>query len=303
MKVTLDLTKLLDEGRISQAEVEKLSQLSAHATGSLAFNILVGFGVIAVSGATLALVPTPSTSVILELIVSAAGITLIQARSQQRAALANICTLAGALLFGGGLVTLGEGSVGSFLLVSAVFSATGIATRSALPIALAVLSLSSCVGARTGYLHATYFLGIEEPGITVLLFSLLCIGFYQVSKRLSADFERLALAGARTSVFLVNFGFWIGSLWGDKISQNLVVPDWLFAVLWAAALIAAGLWAVKQNKRWVLNIVAVFGAIHFYTQWFERLGATPATVLVAGLLALGLAIGLWSSNRRASKSA
>jgi hypothetical protein len=36
--------------------------------------------------------------------------------------------------------------------------------------------------------------------------------------------------------------------------------------------------------------VAVFGAIHGYTQYFERLGASPGTILVAGLAALGIAL-------------
>lgn len=84
---------------------------------------------------------------------------------------------------------------------------------------------------------------------------------------------------------------------------DLIVPDWLFAVLWAAALISTAVWAAKQNRRWVLNTMAAFGAIHFYTQWFERLGATPATVLIAGLLALGLAIGIWNFNRQLRESA
>lgn len=132
MKVTLDLTKLLEEAKISQAEFEKLSQLSALGTGSLAFNILVGFGVIAVSGASMGLVPTPATAIILGLIVSVVGISLIQTQSQRWAALANICILVGALLFGGGVIKLGEGSVSSLLLVTGVFSAAGIATRNGL---------------------------------------------------------------------------------------------------------------------------------------------------------------------------
>jgi hypothetical protein len=32
-----------------------------------------------------------------------------------------------------------------------------------------------------------------------------------------ADWERLAITVARTSVFLVNLGFWIGSLWGNSL--------------------------------------------------------------------------------------
>ena len=61
MKVTIDLGKLLEEGKIGQAEYDKFSQFSARGTASLAFNILVGFGVIAVSGAALALLPTTTT--------------------------------------------------------------------------------------------------------------------------------------------------------------------------------------------------------------------------------------------------
>ncbi len=299
MKVTLDLTKLLEEGKISRAEFEKLSQLSAEGTGSLAFNILVGFGVIAVSGASLALLPTSATAIIVGLIVSIVGLLLVQSQSRQWGVLANICILVGALLLGGGVIKFAEGSVNAFLLVTAVFSAAGIVARNGLLIALAVLALSSCVGARTGYFHATYFLGIQEPAVTVVLFSLLGIGAYQLSKHLAADYQKLALTGARTSVFLVNFGFWIGSLWGDRNQQgDVVIPDWLFAVLWAGALIASAVWAAKRNRRWMLNIVATFGAIHFYTQWFEHLGATPATVLLAGFLALGFAIGIWNFNRQ-----
>jgi hypothetical protein len=105
-------------------------------------------------------------------------------------------------------------------------------------------------------------------------------------------------------VFLVNFGFWIGSLWGDyKEEGEVVIPEWVFAALWAIALIAAGAWAWKRNRRWLVNVVAVFGAFHFYTQWFERLGASAPTVLVAGLLALGFALGLRTLNTKLGREA
>jgi iron complex transport system permease protein len=57
-------------------------------------------------------------------------------------------------------------------------------------------------------------------------------------------------------------------------------------------------WAVRANRRWVVNLAAVFGAIHFYTQWFERLGATPVSVLVGGVLVLGFAAVAWKLNQR-----
>ena len=120
-----------------------------------------------------------------------------------------------------------------------------------------------------------------------------------MSKTLPADYERIAIASSRTGVFLVNFGFWVGSLWGDRTASGaVIISDTLFSLIWAIALIAAAIWAWQANRRWVLNIVAVFGGIHFYTQWFENLGASPGTVLVAGLLALGLAVGLKSINTK-----
>jgi len=304
MKVTIDLDKLLEEGKISQAEYDKFTQFSARGTAALAFNILIGFGVIAVSGATLALLPTPTTAIALGLVICAAGIALVYARYEQWMVLANICVVVGALLFGGGIIKAGEGSVGSFLLVAAAFAGAGVLARSWLLTVLAVLALSSCLGARTGYLHATYFLGIQEPTLTVLLFTIFSIGTYQLSKRLAADYQGIAIAASRTGVFLVNFGFWIGSLWGDrKQGGEIVIADWVFAGLWAIALIAAGVWAWKRNRRWLVNVVAVFGGIHFYTQWFERLGASAETVLIAGLLALGFAIGLRALNARLGREA
>ena len=63
-------------------------------------------------------------------------------------------------------------------------------------------------------------------------------------------------------------------------------------------MVGVGLWAAREDRRWVLNTCAVFGAIHFYTQWFERLEATPATVLAAGLVTLGAALILWKWNTR-----
>lgn len=130
------------------------------------------------------------------------------------------------------------------------------------------------------------------------MFSAFSISLHHLSKRLSADYERISIAASRTGVFLVCFGFWIGSLWGDRIF-DVIVPPAFYAFLWAVGLIAAGIWAWRRNRRWLVNVVAVFGAIHFYTQWFERLGASPATVLLAGLLALGIAIGLRALNTRA----
>ena len=297
MKVTLDLDQLLAEGKITQAEYEKLSGLAAKSIGSLAFNILIGFGVMAVSGAALALVPAPATAIVIGLLILIGGLGLLRSNREQWKVLSNICILVGALMTGGGIVTEFKGSLAAILSVTAIFAAAAIFARSALLAVLATLMLSAGIGARTGYFHASYFLVIQEPTITIVLFCALAIGLYQLAKKLSVEYERIAIASARAGVFLVNFGFWVGSLWGERFNAGqVIISDIVFAVLWALALSATAIWAWKRNRRWVLNTVAAFGGIHFYTQWFEHLGASPGTVLVAGLLALGFAVGVRSLN-------
>jgi hypothetical protein len=293
MKVTLDLDQLLQEQKITQEEYDRLSSLAARSTGSLAFNILVGFGVIAVSGATIALVPMPLTAAVIGAVVMIGGLAISRSELDQWAVLANICILVGALMMGGGITVEAQGSLFSILLVTAILAVASILARSGLLAVLATLMLSASIGAKTGYFHASYFLVVEEPLVTIILFCALSIGLFQLSKSLPADYERVAIASSRTGVFLVNFGFWIGSLWGDRTETGaVIVADTVFSLVWALALVAAAIWAWQANRRWLLNIVAVFGGIHFYTQWFENLGATPGTVLIAGLLALGFAVGL-----------
>jgi hypothetical protein len=145
------------------------------------------------------------------------------------------------------------------------------------------------------------------------LFSVLTLVAFEASKRLSAAYERVALAAARMSIVLVNCGFWIGSLWGDPFflfhgrkvppatlsGIKIVIPADAFSIGWAAVLIAALIWAARSGRPWLLNAAAVFAAIHFYTQWFEKLGATPLSVLVGGVALLLAAVALRRFNRPA----
>jgi iron complex transport system permease protein len=307
MKITLDISKLVEEGKLTAGEAERLKALAASDTGSLGINILVGFGVIAVAAGIGALVPDVWTALILGAVIFGLGAWLTLGGTQQWRLLAQICTVLGALTFCGAVAAFGKGSLATMLIVVALLTGAALLARSSLLIAAAVLVLGSCLGAKAGYWHATYALAIYEPLLTILLFAALALAAYLASARLPADYERLAIASSRTSVVMVNFGFWIGSLWGDRLlllrgltrgsGATTVIPDYAFSIGWAAALIAAGAWAVAVNRRWLVNVVAVFGAIHFYTQWFERLGASPLSVLGGGLIMLAIALALWRFNK------
>jgi iron complex transport system permease protein len=306
MKVTLDIDKLLREGRITSAEYARLKGFAAADTGSLALNVLLGFGVVATAGGTLALLQSAPASIVLGALLAFAGVSLNNHSPKAWGVLSGILLLVGALLSGGGILVLTNGQVSGFLIVTVLFLLASISARSGLLVAAATLALSPTIGAATAYGHATYFLIIQQPALTVVLFTMLSWGAYRLSLKLEPDLQRLAIMSARTSLFLVNFGFWVGSLWGDSLGRrsaswsmgsSAAVPDWAFGIAWAAALIGTGIWAARENRRWVVNLVAVFGAIHFYTQYFERLGASPGTIVVAGLGAIGIAMVLVRYNR------
>jgi iron complex transport system permease protein len=313
MKITLDISKLVEEGVLTGEEADKLKALAARETGSLGINILIGLGVVATAAGGVALAPTPLTAVSIGLGLSLVGGAIVLNRVQQWILLGHICLIVGALMFGGGVIVYGAGSLASILIVTVAFALAAVAARSGLLMALSVLAASACLGARTGYTHSVYSLAIFEPTLTIMLFSGVALIAYQASKRLAATYERLAIVAAHTSLLLVNFGFWIGSLWGDRLmllrsmnAQNAsvafmtkpVVPAAAFIILWAIVLLGAGVWAVQVNRRWLVNLVAVFTGIHFYTQWFEHLGTTPSSVLLGGLVMLASAVALWMFNRR-----
>jgi hypothetical protein len=311
MKITLDVSKLVEEGKLTPEEAERLKGLASSDVGTLAFNILIGFGVVAVAAGAVALVPTPMTAVAMGITLFAVGCAIVLKPVTQWFIFGEICLIVGALMFCGGVVAYGNGSLASMLIVTAALAAAAIAARSSLLMVFAVAAASGCLGARTGYSHATYSLAIFEPALTIVLFSALAYAAFAASKRLGADYERVALAASRMSIVLVNLGFWIGSLWGDPLIlltgrnepvsraflQHTVIPASVFSIAWALVLVAAAIWAMKANRRWLVNVAAVFGAIHFYTQWFEKLGATPVSVLVGGVAMLAVALALRNFNR------
>jgi hypothetical protein len=305
MKVTLDLDELLQNKQITQAEYDKFSRFSSASTGLLGFNILVGFGVIAVCAAAMALVPTPFTAMAIGFCALVVGVLLLRQSQARWHVLANICLLVGALMAGAGLILIDRGSLSSMLIVTVLFAAIAIFAKSRLLAVLATLMLAGCVGVQTGYFHAGYSLGVQKPIYTVILFAIVAYGLHRLSALLPPAYEKIAVAAARTSVMLVNFGFWVGSLWGGHLSRDYGVERTLangyvspaaFAILWAVALLATGAWAWRSNRRWVLNTVATFLAINLYTQWFEYFDVNPGSLLIAGLVALAAAVGLHFTN-------
>jgi hypothetical protein len=264
MKVTLDLDKLLAGGKITREEYDKLAEISRQAAKSHMFNVLIVLAGISVAAGVVGMNPRFFSELIqfFVLAFSRDGLHL-------------------ALVLG--------------LLVS------GGLTRSGFQVGLSSLVILNWLGGSAFYGHGGYFLAIREPAPTVIIFSLLSLAGLAVSKQLPFDLQRLALIFSRTCLFIVNMGFWVGSIWGSPyLGAN--IPDYAFAAVWALALLAVGAWGAFEGRLFVLNLSVVFGSIHFYTQWFERLGANPGSLVAAGAIALLITYYLRDYNQKVRKS-
>ena len=82
------------------------------------------------------------------------------------------------------------------------------------------MTLVGALGSTTGYMHAVYMITVNEPSITIVFFALLAGAAYVVSQHVGQAYQQLAIVFARVSLILVNFGFWIGSLWGDSPGET-----------------------------------------------------------------------------------
>ena len=305
MKVTLDLTTLVASGKLTAAEAERLKGLAAAETGSMGSNILLAFGTVAVAIGAGTLLPTAQTVIAVGTLLFAVGMALTITKALRWLLFAQIVMVIGALGVVGGIMVLSDGSWQINLALAIGLGVAAVAARSGLLSGLAILELAVALGSSTAYLHASYFLGVDRPALTIGALSALTLILFLASLRVPAVYERLAIIAARTSILMINAAFLVGSLFGDDLVKW---PPLAFSIGWAVVLLVVGGWAVVANRRWVVNAAAVFGAIHFYTQWFETLGPSPFSVLGGGILLIGFGLGLawfnkWVGARRDAKQA
>jgi iron complex transport system permease protein len=142
-------------------------------------------------------------------------------------------------------------------LILILFVFTGIIAKSGLIIALSVFTITPLITFSPFHGYMSYFLLTEQPGTTIFVYAILSAGVYFFSKKLESQYERLAIIFSRASLVLMNFGFWVGSLWGDTVF-DFHINEKTFAVFWAIALIGTGVWATRNNKKFVVNSIVIF---------------------------------------------
>ncbi|HEV7345708.1 MAG TPA: hypothetical protein VGN60_08785 [Devosia sp.] len=289
MKITLDLDVLVADGRLTAAEAERLKGYAARETGQLGSNVLFALGAAAVAIGVGVLLPTLETAAGLGALLFAVGLWLRMTHVERWSVFAQIIMVIGALALLGGL----GGLFGEHLWVRALLTA-GTAVASVVATSGLLAALSVLAFAATITLDVETSTPTHSLSLAIVALSALVLGLYLLSLRLAPVHERLAIVAMRTAILLVNAAFFIGSIFGD---ETLGWSGPAFSIAWALALLAFGTWAALANRRWVVNSVAVFGAIHFFTQWFMVLGAQPFSILGGGLLLIGFGLGLARFNR------
>ena len=103
MKITLNIKELLEEGKINQAEYDKLFSLSKNQTGSLALNLLIGFGIIMVCIGVITLTESAFTALIMGLLTFLIGLFIQFKGTKEWSVLSSCCLISGVLIFTAGI--------------------------------------------------------------------------------------------------------------------------------------------------------------------------------------------------------
>ncbi|MCA8899774.1 MAG: hypothetical protein KDA53_00835 [Hyphomonas sp.] len=307
--IRIDLEALQQEGLIG-ADLARLIAARAQPDGraGLFVNLALIMGALAVAAGTIALVPNAGTGLVLALVAIGAAEGL-----RRLAPGASLKVLSAGLALMGVLGLAGwvgfeyrdvDEATMPALLITLILGAGAAWFRSGFLAAMSVLALGAVFGTGTGYWHACYGLFVEEPLVTIGVFGALAGALYMVREHAAEAWAGLAGIAARTGFFLMNFGFWVGSLWGDDLgpryryteaqswedwrAATTHIPDTLFSIVWPIMLIGV---MVKAKRGGFLSVTAtVFLAIHAYTQYFEVFGAEPETLLLGGVGLIGLAV-------------
>lgn len=328
-RVTLDLDQLVSQGALSLTEAQRLKSVALPAQANrIIANVLLIFGAFMLVAGVLILRPPLDVGLGLAIGALAIGGTLVYKARDEWGLLGQTLVLMGIVGLGGWSALrfdeLGEPwphLVAPFVAFITIIGA--IASRNRVLAALAPIAVGGVIGAGTSYWDATYSLYISEATVCILLFGTLAAGLLWLRPRLRSGLQDVALVGGRVSFILANFGFWVGSLWGDYPGEMwlsarkyiwsydqawrataLYIPDYAFALAWPACLGLALYLGLKSHRRFVANTAIVFLAIHLYTQFFERFYQQGGALVVGGigLIAFGFALvrfDRWQTGRMA----
>jgi iron complex transport system permease protein len=225
-KITLDLDALVASGKLTSTEADRLKGFAEPSRAvSTLVQVFYILGALGLAAGVVALKPEPIVGLILALVALGFAAWVQATKNESLSILGVGMSIAGTLGVGGWFATE-FGTETNALLINTVLTVLVLASavwfRSLFLIALVPIGLASMLGSGTMYWHASYGIFVQEPTITVIVFGIVALVLFAVSYRLPAIRGMQALIAARVSWIILNFGFWVGSLWGDYIGEHFV---------------------------------------------------------------------------------
>ena len=156
IKIVLDITRLVKEGKLTAQEAERLQALAKRDTGSLAINVLMSFGAVALAAGIIALEPAFMTGAALGVALVAIGHLVF--RRQPMGPSRDRHYHHRRVAAGGGVIAFAETDFAGLAFSALLFLVLAVAIRSSFLIALVPLALAGALGSSTGYQHAVYML-------------------------------------------------------------------------------------------------------------------------------------------------
>ncbi len=319
-RITLDLDALVNEGRLTTAEAERLKGMAAAGRGiSTIVQVLYVFGALGLAGGVMALKPDPATGMVLAALAIGFAVFAQATKREDVGLLGSALGIAGTIGLCGSLgMQFGEQlpAITINSLIAAITLASALLLQSRFLAALVPLAIAAIIGSSTGYWHASYGIMVRESAVTVAIFGALSALMLLASMRLAALWAQMAVVAGRVSWLVMNFGFWVGSLWGDHVGDHFVgeladgsktdavqafratalfIPDYAFMIAWAVVCI--GTIAFLHRNRFAVNASITFLAINVYTQFYEWFGGSAFVMLTGGVTLLAFAFGLYHFDR------
>jgi iron complex transport system permease protein len=320
--ISLDLPALVAAGSLSSDEAFRLQAMAAPSRAvSTIVQVLCILGALALAAGVVVMDPSMTLGLLLALAALGFAAWVQATGKDDLSVLGNGMAIAGTFGLAGWFgLQFGEAwpAVALNGLLTLITLASALWFRSRFMIAFVPLGLAAMIGSGTAYWHASYALFVSESLITVLLFGALSLLLFAAAPALQAVRAGQAVIAARVSWIMMNFGFWVGSLWGDHVGDHfaemwsatgktweemeawrqtaLYIPDWVFVAAWAAASIAT-IYALKNN-RFAVNAAITFLAINAYTQFFERFADSAFVLVLGGASLMLFAWGLFLFDKR-----
>lgn len=314
--VRLNLPALVGAGKVTAEEASRLAALATTGDWRRLFaNLFLIFGALLTVAGILALAPSTHIGLALAAFALIGGSALHLHRSEHWWLLGRAAILMGILGLSGWIgIVLSDmpkpWPVATWPLITGVLTIGAIAYRDAFLAALAPVALGYALGGGTGYWFASYALFVEEPVVTTLVFSGLTMATNFMRWKSQGTMSTIALVAGRVSFIIMNFGLWVGSLWGDRpgsawwdhaqpwedlraqMNSTLFIPAEPFALVWCGISLVTIYLGTRLGHRFIANASLVFLAINLYTQFHEVLVASPWGLVAGGLMLIALAIAI-----------